>query len=621
MSDSGESAYRPIGDYALVGDCRSAALVSSAGSIDWLCWPRFDSPSVFAALLDARRGGCFTIAPVEPFTTTRRYIGESAVLETTFRTPNGVARLTDLMPVASEVEKGRELWPDRELLRRVECLAGTVEIEVGFDPRPDYGRVVPLLRVQTAFGLVCEHRGQVLALQSEIPLTTGSGRGARGRARLVAGETRTLSLTYDRWLPAVLSAMGDAAATRIARSLAWWDTWIGECRYDGPYADAVRRSAVTLKLLTYAPSGAVIAAPTTSLPEEIGGIRNWDYRYCWLRDASMTLRAFDDLGFTIESEAFLSWLLHATRATWPDLQVLYDVYGESHIPESVLDHLEGYARSGPVRVGNAAIDQLQLDIYGEVIDAAWRHVERGGRLDRTTARTLVGLGDAVVRRWQEPDEGIWEPRSGPQHHTHSKVLCWVALDRLVRLCDRLHVRSDTARFARVRDAIRETIEARGYSARLGSYVTVFDGETVDASLLLLGLIGYADPQSVRMRGTLARVRERLGTGGLLYRYLDGDDGLTGTEGAFGISSFWCAEACALQGDMAAARGGFEHILSLGNDVGLFAEEIDPATGAALGNFPQAFTHVGLINAAVTIARLQEEKPAHAKAGVDRGGHG
>jgi GH15 family glucan-1,4-alpha-glucosidase len=621
MIDSNEPAYRPIGDYALIGDCRSAALVSGSGSIDWLCWPRFDSPSIFGALLDWRRGGRFTIAPVEPFTTTRRYVGDTAVLETTFQTANGVVRLTDLMPVASEAEKARALWPDHELLRHIECLEGTVEIEVLFDPRPDYGRMIPRLIDRQTFGLVCEHQAQVIALRSEIPLVPGGEPGARGRVRLQAGEARSLSVTHDRWLPVVLLPLSDAAGERIARSLAWWETWMRGCRYDGPYADMVRRSAITLKLMTYSPSGAVIAAPTASLPEQIGGVRNWDYRYCWLRDASLTLRAFDDLGFTIEGEAFLSWVLHATRLTWPDLQVLYDVYGEARIPESTLDHLEGYAGSVPVRVGNAAIDQLQLDTYGEVIDAAWRYCERGGRLDRTTARTLVGLGDTVIRRWHEPDEGIWEPRGGRQHHTHSKAMCWVALDRLVRLCERRHVQADAARFAQTRDAIREIIEARGYSVRLGSYVSILDGETFDASLLLLSLMGYADPQSPRMRGTLARVRDRLGADGLLYRYLDEDDGLPGSEGAFGICGFWGVEARALQGEVVAARGDFERLLSFGNDVGLFAEEIDPKDGAALGNFPQAFTHVGVINAAVTLARLQGEEPARTPvSAIDGRGH-
>jgi GH15 family glucan-1,4-alpha-glucosidase len=619
VTDAPDSLDRPIGDYALVGDCRSAALVSSAGSVDWLCWPRFDSPSIFGALLDGRRGGRFTIAPREPFTTTRRYVGETAVLETTFRTASGVVRLTDLMPVASQAARQRDLWPEHELLRWVECLSGTVDLDVVFDPRPNYGRVIPRLTDQRAFGIVCEHQGQVLALRGDIPITTGPEPGARGSARLHAGDTRALSLTYDQGLPLVLMPAWSAAVDRIARTRAWWQDWMRACPYDGPYADAVGRSAITLKLLTYAPSGAVIAAPTTSLPEALGGPRNWDYRFCWLRDASLTLRALDDLGFTSEGEAFLSWLLHATRITWPELQVLYDVYGEAHIPERILDHLEGYARSVPVRIGNAAAGQLQLDLYGEVIDAAWRYVERGGRLDRTTARTLAGLGDTVVRRWEEPDEGIWEPRSGRQHHTHSKVMCWVALDRLARLCEQRHVPGDAMRFARARDAIGHVIEARGYNSHLGSYVSVLDGETLDASLLLLPLMGYADPRSPRMRGTLARIRERLGTNGLLYRYLDGDDGVPGAEGAFGICSFWSVEALALQGQVAEARDDFEHLLSFGNDVGLFSEEIDPRTGAALGNFPQAFTHVGLINAAVTIARLQRSAPAHVPVSVESKG--
>ena len=586
MNDRDDTAYRPIGDYAIIGDCRSAALVSRIGSIDWLCWPRFDSPSIFAALLDHRRGGCFKISPAGTLATSRRYVGDSAVLETTFRTPSGVARLTDLMPVASETEKGRELWPDHELLRRVECLEGTIDIDVEFDPRPEYGRLTPRLLERGIFGLLCDGGDHVIAVRSEMPLTVGDGPGARGQARLRAGEARSLSVSYEHGLPLVLPPTGAAAAERIARSVAWWEDWMRACRYDGSHADAVRRSAIPLKLLTFAPSGALIAAPTTSLPEAIGGARNWDYRYCWLRDASLSVRAFDDRGFEVEGEAFLSWILHATRLTWPELQVLYDVYGEARVPESIVDHLEGYARSAPVRTGNAAMHQLQLDIYGEVVDAAWRYVERGGRLDRTTARTLRGFGEVVIRRWREPDEGIWEPRSGRRHLTHSKVMCWVALDRLARLCQRRHVPADAGRYSRARDTVREAIEAHGFNERLGSYVSVFDGDDVDASLLLLSLVGYADPRSARNRGTLTRVRERLGVNGLLYRYLDEDDGVGGTESAFGICSFWNVEARALQGDVADATDEFEHLLSLGNDVGLFAEEIDVRSGAVVGNFPR-----------------------------------
>ncbi len=618
MSGQLDVPYPSISDYAVIGDCRSAALVSKAGSIDWLCWPRFDSPSVFAALLDARRGGRFAVAPAGAFTAVRRYVGDTAVIETTFTTATGVARLTDLMPVMTEAEKARELSPDHELLRRVECVSGMVEIDVLFDPRPDYARVTPRLLETSDGGLLCEHRSQVIALRSEIPLTTGAGPGAQGRVRLQTGETRMLSLTFDRGLPAVRAPVGARAADRIARSLSWWNEWMRSCVYEGPYEEAVCRSAITLKLLTYAPSGAMVAAPTTSLPEAIGGVRNWDYRYCWLRDASLTLRALDDLGFGTEGEAFLSWILHATRLTWPDLQVLYDVYGEAQLPESTLDHLEGYAGSAPVRIGNDAAGQVQLDTYGEVIDAAWRYVERGGRLDRTTARVIAGLGETVVRRWREPDEGIWEPRSGRRHHTHSKALCWVALDRLARLCERQVVRTDAARFARACDEIRNAIETRGYNDRLGSYVSTFDGDTVDASLLLLPLVGYADAKSARMQGTLARLRARLGVDGLMYRYLDENDGLPGTEGAFGICSFWAVETCALQDDLETARREFEHVLTFANDVGLFAEEIDPRTGEALGNFPQAFTHVGLINAAVAIARLQGQASRPASMGAAAG---
>jgi GH15 family glucan-1,4-alpha-glucosidase len=605
----GPDGYCPIGAYAIIGDCRSAALVSSAGSIDWLCWPRFDSPSVFAALLDRRLGGRFSIAPTLPSRTTRRYVGESAVLETTFHTPGGVLRLLDLMPVVDEHDKEAELWPDHELVRQVECVEGEVEVEVIFDPRPDYGRWIPRLRRHGPFGLLCERRGEVIALQSEITLEPREGEGAHARVTLGRGERRTLALTYERRLPAVLSARGAGVAALIDESVRWWDTWMAGCRYDGPYAEAVRRSALTLKLLTYAPSGAVIAAPTTSLPERVGGVRNWDYRYCWLRDASLTLRALFDLGKAIEGEAFLAWMLQATSLTWPNLQILYDVFGEARLPERTVDHLEGYRQSAPVRVGNAAAGQLQLDIYGEVLDAAWDYVGRGGRLDRTTARMLVGLGDCVVRRWGEPDEGIWEPRGGRRHHTHSKALCWVALDRLIRLCESGEVEASIRRFAPARDAIRSAIEAHGFNDAIGSYVSTFDGDRVDASLLLLALMGYSDPGSPRMRGTASKIRERLGSGGLLYRYRGGEDGLPEGEAAFGICSFWGIQWRAMIGEIHDARAEFEHVLSFANDVGLFGEEIDPDTGEALGNFPQAFTHVGLINAALAIARHTGEAPA------------
>ncbi|HJR15468.1 MAG TPA: glycoside hydrolase family 15 protein, partial [Gemmatimonadales bacterium] len=342
-----------------------------------------------------------------------------------------------------------------------------------------------------------------------------------------------------------------------------------------------------------------------------GGVRNWDYRYCWLRDASLTLQALFDLGHPAEAESFLAWLIHTTRITWPELQILYDVYGRPDLKESELEHLAGFAGSRPVRIGNAAGGQLQLDVYGEVLDAVYQFVQRGGHLDGATRRMLVAFGETVCRRWREPDESIWEIRAGQRQHTYSKAMCWVALDRLLRLhaAGRVHV--PVERFARERAAIRDQIESRGYHEGIGSYVSVLGGDAVDASLLQLGRYGYADPGSVRMRGTLSAVQARLGRGHLLYRYLT-DDGLPPGEGAFGICGFWGVTAQALAGDRDRAEKAFEHLLGYANDVGLFAEEIDPESGAALGNYPQAFTHVGLIDAALTLAgvdRCPSELPA------------
>jgi GH15 family glucan-1,4-alpha-glucosidase len=595
---------RAIGDYAIIGDCRSAALISRAGSIDWLCWPRFDSPSLFGALLDTEKGGCWSIAPAAPFRSERRYIGNSNVLETTFHTDSGVVRVVDLMPVDSEREKRRMLWPQHELTRVVHCTSGEVAIEVRYEPRPDYARTVPHLRDRGPLGIFYEHRGSALIMRSEIPVTvTDTGSNAVGRAKLRQGDCRYLSLVFGDGEAAVLPELGAAVERKVERSIAWWEDWAKQCTYDGPYRHAVVRSALTLKLLAYAPSGAVVAAPTTSLPERIGGVRNWDYRYCWLRDASLTLQALFDLGYSVEAESFLAWLLTATRMTWPELQVMYDVYGETRLAERELAYLDGFDGSRPVRVGNAARAQLQLDIYGELIDSVYQFVCRGGRLDRATGRLLIGLGETVCRRWREPDDGIWDSRGGRRHHTYSKAMCWVALDRLIKLHESGHLPETRHRFAHERTAIREEVERHGFNERLGSYVSVFGGDEVDASLLQLARHAFVEPCSPRMVGTVERIERELGVNGLLYRYRTEtrEDGLPPGEGTFGICSFWAVSVRALQHDTARAEQRFTDIMSFANDVGLFAEEIDPDTGGALGNFPQAFTHVGLIDAALALA--------------------
>ena len=598
---SSTSAYPPIDDYGMIGDCRSAALVSCEGSIDWLCWPRFDSPSIFAALLDADRGGRFQIKPTGEFRSERRYLPETNVLETVFRTDTGAVAMRDLMPVASEEDKHAALTAEHEILRQIEGLEGTVDLEITYAPRPNYARDRTHLQRRGELGIWCGVGPGALVLRSEIPLRVAADDlSASGSANIAAGERRNLSLTYSVAGPAVIPVLGEAAQDRLDRSVRWWRGWAGGCTYDGPEREAVLRSALTLKLMTYAPSGAVVASPTTSLPEWIGGPRNWDYRYCWLRDASFTLRALFDLGFTNEAHAYFGWLLYVTRLTWPELQVLYNVFGENRLPERTLSHLEGYQGSGPVRIGNDARGQLQLDVYGEVLDAVARIAERSA-FDRDTTQFLNGLGRTVCDRWQEPDEGIWEPRAGRQHHTHSKVMCWLALDRLIWLHEHHDLEIDEERFRTVRDAIRAAVEEHGFNRRINSYTAVFDGDTVDASLLTLPLYGYVEATDPRMRATVARIRKQLGGHGVVYRYSDDtDDGLPKGEGAFGICGFWAVQCLAEGGDFDEAHALFKRLMAYGNDVGLYAEEFDPATGVALGNFPQAFTHVGLINAALSL---------------------
>ncbi len=599
--------YSAIGDYALIGDTRTAALVSLEGSIDWLCLPRFDSPSVFAALLDAGRGGRFRVAPSDPYRATSRYVPESNVLETTFETQSGSLVLRDSMTLA--VDPAARLAPEHEVLREIECTSGTLEVTVEFAPRPDYASRPARLEDRGRLGLRCFAGQAILTLISDERLTIEpDGISASARFRLAAGERRHISLAADTDAPAVLPSLGDDAGARLAETTDWWRSWAERCTYDGPYREAVRRSALVLKLLAFAPSGAIIAAPTSSLPEEIGGERNYDYRFCWLRDASFVMRALHSIGYRPLADAFLAWMLHATRLTHPELQVVYDVYGRTNLAERELPHLEGYRRSRPVRVGNAACHQFQLDVYGEVIDAAERFVEAGGELDSDQTQMLEGFADTVCRRWHEPDDGIWESRGQRQHYVHSKVLCWVALDRIVRMHERGRLRTQVDRFRRVRDEIRQAIEARGFDRRSGSYLRAFGRDEVDGSLLTLPLLGYVRGDDPRMLGTLERLTRELADGPLYRRYRHGtNDGFRGGEATFGICSFWAVECRVLAGDVDAARAQFEELLGHANDVGLFAEQIDANDGAALGNFPQAFTHIGLINAALTLTAAQEDR--------------
>lgn len=607
----------PIEDHAAIGDGRSAALVDREGRVSWLAWPALDSPSLLAGLLDPERGGYLRVAPPAARSTGRAYMDGSNVLVTRFETPSGALRVVDFMDVARDEDLRRGLLPEHELLRIAECAAGEVEVAIEADLRPGYGAARRVLRDAGALGIRLERKSELVTLRATVPLAISADGIVRGGARLREGESLVVSLAYDAEAPAALPPLEDARDA-LRRTLRAWREIAACVRYDGPWREEVVRSVLVLSLLTYAPSGAIVAAPTTSLPEAPGGALNWDYRYCWLRDAALTVRALHGAGCMRAAEAFSAWLLHTTRLTRPELRVLYDVYGRPPPPERELPHLAGHGGARPVRVGNAAADQRQLDVYGEVVDAVAQAVRRGARLDRETQAMLRGFGEVVCERWREPESGIWEPRGPPRMRTHSLALGWIALTRLLELHARgVLARLPVERFERERDEIRRVVDARGYSERLGSYVAELDGGEVDAALLLLGWYGYAAPSSPRMRGTWRAVRRRLSPApGLLYRY---EPSRAEGEGAFGICSAWAVEHLARGGGpLEEAIAWLEALLSHANDVGLFAEEIDPATGAARGNFPQAFTHVGVVSAVLSIdARARAERGAPLAAGEAR----
>src|SRR5215208_641775 len=589
------NGYPPIGDYAVVGDGRTAALIASDGAVDWLCLPDVDSPSVFAAVLDAERGGAFSLRPSDPFDAERRYIPGTNVLETTFRTAGGTVRLTDAMTLSP---RGR-LAPMRELVRKLECLDGVVEIEWSIEPRFDYARRI---------GWTSTRDGRVFFTDGPDALTLsiwGAEPTASGRLRLAAAEEALFSLAATHNRPAVIPGRADTEE-RLAHTTSFWRGWAADAQWEGPWRDAVLRSILALKLLVFAPSGAIVAAPTTSLPESIGGARNWGYRYSWLRDATFTLNALLALGYFDAAHAFFWWFMHASRLTQPRLGVLYRVNGSSRIPERELDHLSGYRRSKPVRTGNEAAKQVQLDLYGSVLDSIWLHADSHGDLGADTGKATAKIADYVSREWPRPDSGIWEVRSEPRHFVQSKAMCWAALDRACRLAERGLIPDRRQTWRPGANAIRAWIEQHGWDEELGAYIRAPENRELDASLLTLPLIEY-DAGRDRLSSTIDAIRERLGAGGpLLYRYL-GEDGVPGDEGAFTTCSFWLVDALARVGRVDEAAALMDDLVPLANDVGLFAEELDPSSGEHLGNFPQGLVHLALINAAVSIRDAEERR--------------
>jgi GH15 family glucan-1,4-alpha-glucosidase len=585
--------YPPLRDYAVIGDGRTVAVVGLDGSIDWLCLPDLDSPSVFAAILDAERGGRFTLHPRDSHAARRRYLPDTNVLQTTFTTPTGVVRVTDAMTLPDG-----GLGPAREVVRRVDGVAGRVPMRWRLEPRFGYGSAPARLETRGPYPVATSGSDAlaVCAWDAGSVRCDASGTGADFEIR--EGTRATIAMVTAHGEPLVFTSRADTER-RVEATVDFWRRWAGQVTYTGPWRDAVVRSALALKLLVFAPSGAIAAAPTTSLPEAIGGERNWDYRYSWIRDASFTLEALLQLGHQAEATSFFWWFMHATRLTLPRLQVFYRLDGGIDAAERTLP-LDGYRGSRPVRIGNGAAGQLQLDAYGELLDAAFVYVDAGHRLDRDTARDLASIADFVCAHWREPDSGIWEVRARPRHHTQSKAMCWVALDRAMRMADlgRLPARH-AGRWRAEAAEIRRFIDERCWSATKGSYVWYAGAEELDASILLMAIMHYDTPDSPRLRSTIDVVRRELASGALLHRYT-GHDGIAGGEGAFACCSFWLAEALAISKRTQDAGELMDALVRLANDVGLYAEEIEPRTHAFLGNFPQGLVHLALISAAVAM---------------------
>ena len=589
-----------IEDYALIGDCQTAALVNRNGSIDWLCLPRFDSGACFSALLGKPEHGRWLVAPASSVRrVTRQYRGDTLVLDTTFETDDGVVTVTDCMPI-------RTAEPD--LVRLVRGVRGRVAMRTEFVVRFDYGSITPWVR-REEWGLQAVAGPDTLHLRTPVALKP-EGWMTVGEFDIEAGQEVPFVLS---WHPSHLPPPAPIDATSaIATTLEFWRDWAGRCTYEGEWRDAVVRSLITLKALTYAPTGGIVAAPTTSLPECIGGSRNWDYRYCWLRDSTFTLAALIQSGYLDEAASWRDWLLRAVAGRGAELNIMYGVAGERRLPELELPWLPGYENSRPVRIGNGAYKQFQLDVFGEVLDSLHLARRYGLRPETQAWRVERELLDCLEQAWREPDEGIWEVRGPRQHFTHSKVMAWVAFDRAVQDAEAFGFDGPVDRWRQMRDELHEEICTRAFDRDRNTFVQAYGSHEVDAALLMMAEVGFLPATDPRIVGTVDAIERDLRRDGMVARYRTGSgiDGLPNDEGAFLLCTFWLADNYALMGRTADARRVFERLLAVRNDVGLLAEEFDPVANRQLGNFPQAFSHIGLINTARNLT--QRDKPAAAR---------
>lgn len=598
--------YPGIADYGYIGDCHSAALISRAGSVDWCCMPRMDSPSSFGRILDWQRGGYCQIAPSLAYETTRRYIENTMILETTFHTAAGGIRLFDCFTM----RQGGEHYPHWQLLRIVEGIAGEVPFTVRVEARLNYGSIKPWVRRVGDNEYTVIGGSDGLLVSGDLPVGIESRHNLSGDCTIRQGQRLRMSILWRR--PEDLEERrAKAPATeeldrRLQETVDWWRSWANRCRYEGLYAVPVLRSAMVLKALTNAPTGAISAAATTSLPETPQGKRNWDYRFSWVRDSSFAVRSLAELGYVKEADGFRRFVERSTAGEADQLQILYGLGGERRLSESTID-LEGYGGAKPVRIGNAAETQMQLDVLGETLDLAWRWHSRGHSPDEDYCEFLVELVKRTRELWRRPDRGLWEMRSEPRHFVQSKVMCWAALESGIRLAGDMGYDGPIREWEQTRAEIRAAVEEQGYDVRRGVFVQAFDHRVMDASLLLLPTVDFVAYEDERMVRTVDAIRGELDEGGLLRRYPPHDDDLPGREGVFLACSFWLANCLARQGRMTEAHDMFQRALRTANDLFLFSEEYDPGTRQMLGNFPQALTHLSLIMAAVALAECSEGK--------------